>query len=346
MSPINNLSSSPTYSKLNTSNPVVLRQSRLLQNQRPRSMIVTTHSNNQFANNSFNQRPKPPQYHNLYNIHTYNNNNTTNNRITAKQYNDSAINQMVNLAQNKPELTIQRGIRGFGFTLSTIQVYYDDTDFYTIQHMIVQIEDNSPAQLAGLKINHLITHVNDRIVCGITHNELINLILSNNPIRLKIVNIKETKIKTNGRKRSPSKIKYAHPPNWTKPYHQNYQDNRLNYHSNQHPGRTSLPGYAPDYVTANAHQFVERRKKSTLLRKVSEKSVQQNYTDRQSYHPYPISTSSASSSSSSLNNSMSLRQLSRPNSLAISNTAIPIMDSKWVCLLVIILNYLTFKLIK
>ena len=59
---------------------------------------------------------------------------------------------MINLALKKPELTIKRGKRGYGFMLSTTPVYYDDTDIYSIQHIILSLEDRSPAQLAGLKV--------------------------------------------------------------------------------------------------------------------------------------------------------------------------------------------------
>ncbi len=156
---------SPTYSKLNNSNPVIMRASRLM-NQRPKSLIVGTHpfASQKYAlpsNGVYNQS----QFHSAFSS-TSNNNPTishnhfissssSNNnyyRTAANQYNDSAINEMINLALKKPELTIKRGKRGYGFMLSTTPVYYDDTDIYSIQHIILSLEDRSPAQLAGLKV--------------------------------------------------------------------------------------------------------------------------------------------------------------------------------------------------
>lgn len=167
---------------------------------RPKSQLINpTYSNN-----------TPP----FVNTNTKNKQNRSfNNRLSANQYNESAVNEMVNNGLNKPELLIRRGIRGYGFTLRAIQVYYDDTDFYTIQHIVIQVEEQGPAYQAGLRFNDIITHVNDEIVCGKVHHEIVKSILSsvNHVLRLRTVNLNETKIKNNGRKRSPSKIKLAQP---------------------------------------------------------------------------------------------------------------------------------------
>lgn len=37
----------------------------------------------------------------------------------------------------KPPIIIRRGPRGFGFTVHTIRVYYGDTDFYTMHHLVM-----------------------------------------------------------------------------------------------------------------------------------------------------------------------------------------------------------------
>ena len=91
---------------------------------------------------------------------------------------DSPINEMLALAKQRPTLTIKRGYRGYGFTLRAIKVYYDDTDFYTIQHFVIEIDQQGPAYLAGLRKNDIITHVNDEVVCGRMHHEIVKLILS------------------------------------------------------------------------------------------------------------------------------------------------------------------------
>jgi microtubule-associated serine/threonine kinase len=189
----------------NVISPLNQRQySNQTSSQRPKSQLITssTLTNQQQQQNKPNNR-----------LFSSNNNNNTNNnnRLTASQYNESAVNEMINLGNLKSDLLIRRGSRGYGFTLRAIQVYYDDTDFYTIQHIVIQVDEQGPAYQAGLRINDIITHVNDQIVCGRVHHEIVKLILSsvNNTLRLRTVNLNETKIKNNGRKRSPSKIKQA-----------------------------------------------------------------------------------------------------------------------------------------
>lgn len=39
--------------------------------------------------------------------------------------------------QLKPPIVIRRGAKGFGFTLRAIRVYLGETDYYTIQHLIM-----------------------------------------------------------------------------------------------------------------------------------------------------------------------------------------------------------------
>ena len=42
----------------------------------------------------------------------------------------------------KPPIIIRRGPRGFGFTVHTVRVYYGDTDFYTMHHLVMVIINN------------------------------------------------------------------------------------------------------------------------------------------------------------------------------------------------------------
>lgn len=37
----------------------------------------------------------------------------------------------------KPPIIIKRGARGFGFTVNTIRVYYGDTNYYTMHHLVM-----------------------------------------------------------------------------------------------------------------------------------------------------------------------------------------------------------------
>lgn len=221
-------------------------------------MIVHGSNLNNQYNNKF-------RHHNpLLNSHNTNMNSFTNdisNNLFINQYNDSAVSEMIYLALNRPEVLIKKNYRGFGFTMRTIQVYYDDTDFFSIQHLIIQVEENSPAHLAGLKINDLITHVNDQIVCGVAHHQLIQIILSNNPLRLRCVNLNETRIKTNGRKRSPSKIKYAQPV-----YNQPVNRFNQSFHQMSHLDSASM--FKMNSFHQVGHQ-IDRRKSLSFNRKLN-----------------------------------------------------------------------------
>jgi hypothetical protein len=37
----------------------------------------------------------------------------------------------------KPPIILRRGPSGFGFTVNTIRVYYGDSDFYTMHHLVM-----------------------------------------------------------------------------------------------------------------------------------------------------------------------------------------------------------------
>lgn len=40
------------------------------------------------------------------------------------------------LQMSKPPMVIRRGSKGFGFTIHTIRVYYGESDYYTMQHLV------------------------------------------------------------------------------------------------------------------------------------------------------------------------------------------------------------------
>lgn len=74
--------------------------------------------------------------------------------------------------QLKPPIIINKGPRGFGFTFRAIRVYHGDSDIYTMHHLVLTVENNSPAFEAGLRPGDLITHINGEPVQGLLHHEV------------------------------------------------------------------------------------------------------------------------------------------------------------------------------
>ncbi len=48
-----------------------------------------------------------------------------------------------------PPIIVRRGPKGFGFTIRAIRVYFGDSDFYTVQHLVMEVDKGSPAFDAG-----------------------------------------------------------------------------------------------------------------------------------------------------------------------------------------------------
>ncbi|XP_069126975.1 microtubule-associated serine/threonine-protein kinase 3-like isoform X2 [Argopecten irradians] len=102
------------------------------------------------------------------------------------------------LARNlKPPTIIKKGARGFGFNIHTIRVYQGDSDVYTLQHIVVSVEQNSPAFEVGLRPGDLITHVNDEPIQSLLHTQVIHLILKGgNVVQIRTIPMESTTIKT------------------------------------------------------------------------------------------------------------------------------------------------------
>ncbi|XP_011503175.1 PREDICTED: microtubule-associated serine/threonine-protein kinase 3 isoform X2 [Ceratosolen solmsi marchali] len=110
----------------------------------------------------------------------------------------------------KPPIIIRRGPCGFGFTVHTIRVYYGDSDFYTMHHLVMAVDQSSPAFEAGLRPGDLITHINGEAVQGLYHTQVLQLMLSGGDhVTLRSTPLENTSIKTGGRKREPAQSKMA-----------------------------------------------------------------------------------------------------------------------------------------
>lgn len=70
-------------------------------------------------------------------------------------------------------IIVRRGPRGFGFTIRAIRVYFGDTDFYTVHHLVMEVDKGSPAFDAGLRPGDLVTHINGEPVQGLFHTQVI-----------------------------------------------------------------------------------------------------------------------------------------------------------------------------
>lgn len=119
------------------------------------------------------------------------------NRENRIQNKNRLIKEMSLLSSNRPTLTIKRGYRGFGFTLRSIKVFYGKTDLYIIEHLVIQIDEQGPAFSAGLRMNDLILNVNEVLVCGKMHHEIVKLIMSSkdNLLKLRTIPLSESNIR-------------------------------------------------------------------------------------------------------------------------------------------------------
>lgn len=130
---------------------------------------------------------------------------------TASSRDTSPCRDLSPLVTNlKPPIVIRRGPRGFGFTVHTVRVFYGDTDFYTMHHLVAAVEENSPAFEAGLRPADLITHVNGEPVQGLYHTQVLQLLLScSEHVMIRATPLTNTSIQSGGRKRDLGQSKMA-----------------------------------------------------------------------------------------------------------------------------------------
>ncbi|XP_034251530.1 microtubule-associated serine/threonine-protein kinase 3 isoform X2 [Thrips palmi] len=130
---------------------------------------------------------------------------------TASSRDTSPCRELSPLVTNlKPPIIIKRGARGFGFTVNTIRVYYGDTNYYTMHHLVMAVDEGSPAFEAGLNPGDLITHINGEPVQGLFHTQVLHLLLSGGDhVTLGSTPLENTSIKAGGHRREPGQSKLA-----------------------------------------------------------------------------------------------------------------------------------------
>ena len=89
-------------------------------------------------------------------------------------------------------------------------MYFGDTDFFTVHHLVMEVDKGSPAFDAGLRPGDLVTHINSEPVQGLYHTQVLQLLMSGGEaVTLRATALETTSIKTGGRRRDPSNIKMA-----------------------------------------------------------------------------------------------------------------------------------------
>ena len=89
-------------------------------------------------------------------------------------------------------------------------VYYGDTVFYTLHHLLVEVKAGSPAHEAGMKARDLMTYVNREPVQVLYQNQVMQLLKSGGEAAtVRATPLDSTSIKTGGLRRDPTSVKMA-----------------------------------------------------------------------------------------------------------------------------------------
>ncbi|XP_063834872.1 microtubule-associated serine/threonine-protein kinase 3 [Ostrinia nubilalis] len=116
------------------------------------------------------------------------------------------------IQSSKPPIVVRRGPRGFGFTIHTVRVYYGDTDYYTMHHLVSAVSEQGAAWAAGLRAGDLITQLNGESVQGLLHTQVLRLLLAAPHATLRATPLDQTTIQAGGRRRTGNGRRASAPP--------------------------------------------------------------------------------------------------------------------------------------
>uniref|UniRef100_A0A0K0DS25 non-specific serine/threonine protein kinase n=1 Tax=Strongyloides stercoralis TaxID=6248 RepID=A0A0K0DS25_STRER len=157
---------------------------------------------------------------NVSNISTTINEGTSSNRSSSSTFLHPHISHHHTssiIGKGRP-VTINKGSRGFGFTIKSVKVFENSmSNYFTIEHLINTVITNSPAEKAGLLPNEFITHINNSSVSNITYYECIQKILSaGSCIQLRVIPMSQTSIKEGTGKRNECQTPKRLPKKYSK----------------------------------------------------------------------------------------------------------------------------------
>ncbi|XP_008937013.1 PREDICTED: microtubule-associated serine/threonine-protein kinase 4, partial [Merops nubicus] len=121
---------------------------------------------------------------------------------SSRDSSPSRDSSMASASPHQP-IVIHSSGKKFGFTIRAIRVYVGDSDIYTVDHIVWNVEEGGAAYQAGLKAGDLITHINGEPVHGLVHTEVIELLLkSGNKVSVTTTPFENTSIKTGPARRN------------------------------------------------------------------------------------------------------------------------------------------------
>ncbi|CAK8685522.1 unnamed protein product [Clavelina lepadiformis] len=110
----------------------------------------------------------------------------------------------------RPPMVIHRSARGlgFGFKMQGIPVFFGNTgNSFAVHHIVTSVDEKGPSYAVGLRVGDLITHINNEIVQGLVHTDVLQMMYKSNKITVQAVPLESTSIQVGKRKKDKSRFK-------------------------------------------------------------------------------------------------------------------------------------------